>query len=334
MGHPAFATREQIMGATDIKSTAIQASAIDRLIFSASRQIEQVMRRHFYPRVETVTYEPPYDFARYGFWLNRDIQSVTNLEVDDVGLTVDDFTLHPSSDGPPYSRIELSGFENVETAITGVWGYSDDEAPAGALDGNVATTTETTIQVTNGAAIGVGDLIHIEDERLIVTNKVVVDSAVNTTAEVAAEKSVVTLPVGDGTAFTAGETVLVDAERMLITDVAGNNLIVKRAHDGSTLALHVTDSDIYVYRLLTVERGAEGTTAAIHADTTAITRNVPPGTITELCIAEVTTALEQESAAYARTIGSGEAEREAAGKGLADVRHRAKQYQRLRKGVV
>ena len=45
-----------------------------------------------------------------------------------------------------------------------------------------------------------------------------------------------TVPVTNGAAIAVGETILIDAERMLTVDIAGNNLIVKRGFDGSTLA--------------------------------------------------------------------------------------------------
>ena len=47
---------------------------------------------------------------------------------------------------------------------------------------------------------------------------------------------------------------------MLITDIAGNNLIVKRQKSGSTLAAH-TGSTIYAPRQVTITRGDLGTTA-------------------------------------------------------------------------
>jgi len=130
----------------------------------------------------------------------------------------------------------------------------------------------------------------------------------------------VTVAVTNGSAYNIGEVILLDAERMLIVDIASNNLIVKRAWDGSVLASHA-GSTIFAPRSLTVTRGALGTTAAAHSDTTAITKHKVPVLIKQLAIAEALTALQQEGSAYARVVGSGEAQREASGKGLADLRN-------------
>jgi hypothetical protein len=110
-----------------------------------------------------------------------------------------------------------------------------------------------------------------------------------------------------------------DSERMLIVDIAGNNLTVKRAWDGTVLAAH-TGSSIYAPRTLTVTRGALGTTAAIHTTAAAITCHVVPGLVRELCIAEATNLLLQGASGYARTIGAGDYTKESSGTGLANLR--------------
>jgi hypothetical protein len=40
--------------------------------------------------------------------------------------------------------------------MTGLFGYRNDEEPAGALENAVASTSTTSIDVTDSAAIGVG----------------------------------------------------------------------------------------------------------------------------------------------------------------------------------
>jgi hypothetical protein len=121
---------------------------------------------------------------------------------------------------------------------------------------------------------------------------------------VSALASDVTIAVTTGTSYAVGEILLLDSERMLIVDIAGNNLTVKRAWDGTVLAAH-TGSTIYAPRRLTVTRGAVGTTAATHSNGAAITRHVVPGLIKELCVAEALNTLLQEGGGYSRVFGPG-----------------------------
>jgi hypothetical protein len=117
---------------------------------------------------------------------------------------------------------------------------------------------------------------------------------------------------------------------MLVVDIAGNNLTVVRAWDGTVLATHSGAADIYAPRTLTVERGALGSTAATHADTTALTTYVVPGLIRQLTVAEAMSDLLNQGAGYARTVGSGESEREASGRAVRVLRDQVRsRYGRL-----
>ncbi|MBH1939043.1 hypothetical protein I5Q34_33110, partial [Streptomyces sp. AV19] len=97
-------------------------------------------------------------------------------------------------------------------------------------------------------------------------------------------------------------------------------LTVKRAWDGSVLAAHAANADIYTPRTLTVTRGALGTTAAAMSAGDDVYRWDPPGPVRELTVAEALTSLLQGQSGYARVVGSGEAQREASGRGLRDLR--------------
>jgi hypothetical protein len=72
--------------------------------------------------------------------------------------------------------------------------------------------------------------------------------------------------------------------------------------------------------LLTVTRAHAGTTAATHLDAAAVSRNVPPALVSELCVAEVQSLLGQEAAAWNLTVGEGEGARESAGKQLGSIK--------------
>ncbi len=121
-----------------------------------------------------------------------------------------------------------------------------------------------------------------------------------------------------------------DSERMKIISISSNDLTVKRAWDGSTLAAHSSGINVFAPRALTVERGSVGTTAATHSIAVTLTKNVPPAPITSLCIAEALVTFQQEQSAYGRTVGSGDSQREARGAGLKDARRMAGVYKRRR----
>jgi hypothetical protein len=136
--------------------------------------------------------------------------------------------------------------------------------------------------------------------------------------------------VQNGAAFTR-EVILVDGERMLVLDVAGNNLVVDRAWDGSVLTPHSAGATIYGAWKLTVGRGAVGSTAAAHSNGAAITRWVVPGLVENLCVAFSLDTVLQVDSGYARVVGSGRTLREEGGRGIKTIREDA--YQRYGRKV-
>lgn len=333
-----YCTREAVKSATDSAETARNNAQLDRLIDASSRSIEQqMMHRKFYPTVATRRFAYPTEYTnpnrRWRVWLDEhELISVTSITSFDTVIPSTDYFLEPVNDGPPYTHVEIdldstSYFghgttHQRELVIVGTFGACEDTAPAGALAAAIATTTAPTCNVTDSALIGVGSLIKVDSERMIVTGRSMLTSGQTLQTALTASLANQTVVVTTGSAFFVGETILLDAERMLIEEIAGNNLIVRRAWDGSTLAAH-TAPTIYVPRTLTVERGALGTTAATHASAAAVTVHTVPALINQLCIAEVITALQQESFAYGRVVGSGDGQREAEALGLEDLRERA-----------
>ena len=335
MAGPAYVTRDTILDVGGYGS--VIADRIDRAIFTASRRIEDTLNRRFYPLSAAVTYHEPYEPSHHvgdeAFWLKDDLQSASSVTVDGTADT--DYVLLPK-DGPPYNRIVVGSFRQVDTIITGVWGYGYTTATAGALDAAIAAVDTATCDVTGAcsAAVGVGDLIAIEDERLIVTGRTAIDTAANLDGALTAQANDQTVTLSDGTGFVAGEELLIESERLKVLDVAGDDLTVERGYRGTTLASHADSTDVYGYRRLSLERGATGTTAATHADTTAITVYSPPPQIRDYALAEALNQLEQEGAGYARVVGSADNQREARGAGLADVRKQATRLRRVRKQAV
>lgn len=330
---PSYATREAVKAALDVKLTARSDRQVDEALAAASRTVEGLTHRRFYPEVATRYFDwPGGQYARpWRLWLDQhELISVDVLMVAGRTIPSSDYFLRPD-DGPPYTRLEIdldssatfaSGATHQRAiAITGVFGYAADEAAAGQLAAAVDSSA-TSVTVSDGAAVGVGDLIRVGDERLVVTGKTMASTGQTLQDPLAASNADTLVQVEDGTAFHVDEVILLDAERMLIVDIAGNNLVVKRAHDGSVLAAH-TGSTVYAHRTLTVERGALGTAAAAHDDGDPIARHVPPSLVTELTVAEALNTLLQRQSGYARVIGTGDQQREAAGRALRDIRDQA-----------
>lgn len=329
-----YASREDVKNALDILETSRAEAQIDRVLRAASDSVEGLLQLRFYPEVRTMTFDYPPWRAPLGtpwkLYLNQhELISVTTLTSGGTTISASDYFLRPD-DGPPYTRIELdlsatSAFSAGSThqrsiSVTGLYGYRNDETTAGSLATTVNSST-TTVDVTDGSLVGVGNLLRIENERMSVTGRAFLDSTENLGAAVAADSSAsITVTTGG---FTAGEVLLIGSERMLVTDVAGTTVSVKRAWDGTVLAAHSNGADVYVGRRLTVRRGVLGTTAAAHTAPVAIVRHTPPTLVQDLTIAEAMASLVQERTGYARTIGAGEGEREVRGVGLADLREQA-----------
>ena len=204
--------------------------------------------------------------------------------------------------------------------MTGVFGHSDAQRDAGTLAVAIATTSATTCTVSDGSLVGIGDVLKIDTERLIVTGRTWVTSA--QTGSLSASNADRTLAVATGSPFHVGEPLLIDSERVLIEDISGNTLTVKRAQGGSVLAVHTT-ATVYVSRVLEVLRGQLGSTAATHLINAPATALEPPALVHSLAIAEALNILLQESGGYSRETGSSDNRASQPGVGLDALRRQA-----------
>jgi hypothetical protein len=346
-----YTTRGRVKRSLDSKSTARDDWQVDAAIDASSRFAERLCHRaNFYPLVATRYFDWPDENTRgtrpWRLRLGRHtLISLTTLTVG--GDTIaSGYLLEPVNDGPPFHRVDLdlsgatTGYYAGDThqraiAITGVWGETTDTSPAGAL-AEALDSSETGVDVTDSSSIGVGSLLLCESERMNVTGRALLDTGQNLGADLAEDDAAVTVNLSSGAAFTVGEEITIGSETMLLTGISGNNGTVLRAWDGTVLAAHTTGADIYAPRTLTVERGAAGTTAAAHNTATALTVwDVPEG-IEALVRAEAVSQILNEQSGWARTVGEGDNQREAAGKSIDSLRRQAKaRYGRnLRSGAV
>src|SRR5262249_47825977 len=152
------------------------------------------------------------------------------------GITIppSGYLLEPVNDGPPYTHIDInlgtvSAFSAGATwqqsiVATGVWGWSADTTPGGTLAAPIANSSVTTCTLSDSASVGVGSILLIESERLLVTAKTMLTTGLTLQApDLTASQANQTVATTNGAAFTVGEVILIDAERMLVVDIAGNN---------------------------------------------------------------------------------------------------------------
>lgn len=336
-----YATREAVMSATDIPNTAYMSTDVDSAIMSATSQVDKLCHRGaiergipgFLPWTGTLAYDwPNRQDAEWGrLWLDRhSLLSLTSLTSGGDTIPTGAVLLEPWFAGPPYNRIELdraqpyafstgSGTGQRSIEITGVWLPHElvELAPSGFTVATAVNASVTTLAVN--APANVGDVLRIGTERVLVTEKTWATSSQS--GAVSDQRNAETLTVSDGSVFRTGEEILLDAERMLIRDIAGNTLIVKRAWRGSTLAAH-SAATIYWPRSLTVTRGVLGTTAASHSQGDQIYRTGIPPLIRDMTIAYALDTLFQQGSGYARTVGSGESQRNASGRGIRELEER------------
>lgn len=336
-----YATREAVMSASDIPSTAYLSADVDSAIASATSQVDKLCHRGaiergipgFLPWTGTLAYDWPNDRdAVWGrLWLERhSLLSLTSLTSGGVSIPTNAVLLEPANAGPPYNRIELdraqayaygvgSGTGQRSIQITGVWLPHELAEPAytGTTVSGDPSDSTTSLSVTG--PLQVGQVIRIDTERLLVQEKTWATSSQTGTLD--DQHNAETLAVSDGSVFRVGEELLIDAERLLVRDVAGNNLIVKRAWSGSTLAEH-TAATIYWPRSLTVKRGVLGTTAASHTAGAQVYRTLVAPLVRELTIAYALDTIAQQGSAYARTIGSDDNQRMVSGRGIRELEER------------
>jgi hypothetical protein len=334
-----YTTLESVRRSLDYQETARNNVLVEECLETGSRNTESTLHRRFYPEVATRYFDWPsvqyIGTPSYRLWLGaNELISLTTLANGGLTISPANYNLRNSvgREEPPYTFIELNqalgsvftttaGTAQRALGLTGVWGYDLNETPAGAA-AEAMDASETGFDVTNSAALGTGSLLRVDSERMLVTSRDMLTTGQSLIGTVAATNAAQTLAVTDGTLYFVGETLLLDAERMIVTDISANNLIVKRAIDGTVLAAH-TNSVIFAPRRLNVTRGALGTTAATHLTAASLVRHAYPGPVASLSLAYTIDELQQRSSGFARTVGEGENAREATGRGLAKLKREA-----------
>lgn len=310
-----YCTRERVAAASDVQAAAWLDGEIDLAIEQGSRAVDKLVRRGddtrpaFAPWYGTITYDwpTPNDNGIYRRWLGPHalltIGTVTSGDEDVTAAAIGS----PPEYGAPYDALDLdqatgdtfttsNGIGQRSLSIAdSVWcatPISELTMAAWTLMSSIGSTDSTASLL---ADVGVGSLIRIGTERIVVTDRAWASTGDSDT--LTASMADQTVSVADGTDYVRGDSLLIEAERLRVRDIAGNTLIVTRAADGSTLAAH-TSAAIYALRTCGITRGALGTTAAAHAAGDPVYVYRYPAIVEQLAVAYALDQRAMESAAY------------------------------------
>lgn len=319
---PMYCTLEQVKAAVNVTAPAINDAQIVRGISSASALIDSDMRRPigaFWPVTDTRYFDwldHQYSLT-WRLWLNGNDLAAAPTQVVSGGVDITSGVLarNGTDDSiPPFNSLEANLATDATfmatasyqraVAVTGLYlACPPVESPGGTLA--AVGSTDTTAVCSDGNAVGVGSVLRVDAERMLVTGKALAASGQTLQANMAASNNANTVAVTTGSAFHAGEVLTIDSEQLLITVVAGNNLLVKRQWNGTPLLAHTATAPIFVNRQLTLARGALGTTAASHAANAPIALHVVPNSVQSLALAESLRLLGIERAGYTVIIERG-----------------------------
>ena len=291
-------SRQAFAQSLDFAEVARNDTLIDRVLGQATANVESFLHRGFFPWTGSRSFDWPDEDMRtsYRLWLDdNELVSLTSATSGGVTLNVSELPLYPTT-GPPYDVIETnrsgsSFFQAGDTnqkslVLNGVWGYKVDALAVTTLASTINTTT-TTVPLTSSAGLGVGNVILVDSEYMVITAVGSTSSGQTLQTPLTASAAGTSVAVTTGSSFLTGEVITLDSEQMLVVDVTGNTLVVKRAWNGTVLATH-SGSTIYVKRTLTVRRNVCVSTVvpASHNSGATVSLHVIPDPVQALTTAE------------------------------------------------
>ncbi len=221
----------------------------------------------------------PNSLYGYAFLLDPLIAMTAITDANGNSVPSDSYKFHPVNrawENGPYLRLE-SNYD--EHNLSGRWGLYEEWISSG-LSGTLASSSATSLSLTNGGILWPGCVIKLESEQCLVTagqggeNSPSPTTATATVANSLDETDEV-ISVTNGAEFSGGEVIRIDHEDMLIRRIATNDLIVQRGWNNTQRAAHLLAAAISVYRTVTIERGVNGTTAAAHTSAAISLAKIP-----------------------------------------------------------
>jgi hypothetical protein len=188
---------------------------IDSMIETASRRVDDICGRKFYPSVLAEKYDIPDDDT---IWFDDDLLAViTFLNGDATAIASTEYLLKPANYYPKYS-LQMSDVTSVifntntsassmqVLSVTGIWGYHNDYARAWKSAGTIAAAWASTTTLT------------------------------------------ATMTAGHTLDAAGGQILKIDNELFNSTSVVANTLTVQaRGDNGSTAATHLITAPVYVW---------------------------------------------------------------------------------------
>lgn len=170
----AYATARGQTATTDTTDDGVIVDLLEK----ASRDLESMTGRQFYPTVETRLYDVPEDSE---LLLDGDLLSLTTLTNGDATvITTADYILRPNN-LTPYYKIRLKGDSSVDwepdsdndteqvISVLGWWGYREKYSQrawlsVGTLGAAITDTTTLAFTMTGGHTVVVGQILKIDSE--------------------------------------------------------------------------------------------------------------------------------------------------------------------------
>lgn len=316
-----YCNRESVKAALFEMETARSNAQVDAAIEQGARDVDGLLTySHIAPTLATMYFDYPSRTSRppsWRLWLNEHpLLTAQQVTTNNGATLLAPGTYYPEpANSPPYNRIEINlggtaSWSSASThqraiAVQGVWGLSNTRRSVGTLAGALGATESATASLTwTTARFGVGDVLFVDSEAMIIREKTMVDTGQNLAADLAADDAATTVSVPDGTAYAVEEVLLIGGERLYIVDIAGNTLVVKRAWDGSQLAGHTTGADIFALTGIELDRAQLGTTIAAHSSSAAVYQWVPEGDISALNLGYAISTLLNQRSGYARALSA------------------------------
>jgi len=238
---------------------------------------------------------------------------------EDTTLAANDFIYQPDGRhwlNGPYSWLEVNAEDATNLGawyperdgveIPARWGLYEETEDSGATMGAAqTTTTETGLQVSTAAKLSPGAVVLIGTEQQLITGyntPVTAITTLNGTIDATQETIILT----NGALVNIGEIIRIGVEQMRVLDIATHTMYVQRHWNKTLGAAHSTGANVDVYRKFIVTRGVNGTTAAAHLISTAISRYLVPADVLFLCKEIATLMLNKAGTGYAGRTGNAE----------------------------
>lgn len=201
----------------DLTADATDDAFIEKVIERASRRLDDLVGRSFYPRVESHNFDVPEDGM---LWFDDDLLEVITLTNGDATtIASTEYVMKPITDYPKYCLlirdISTTYFKESSTtysneqviALNAVWGYHSNYSRRGFVLGS------TLVEAGNLNA------------------------------------TLLSFTVASGTPFAVNQVIRLDNELMIVSDVTTNEITVQRRGDnGSTAATHTNGVNVYYWQ--------------------------------------------------------------------------------------